>query len=69
LAEWISLAIQRGEFANEEESGRSHHSCFGSNLSAQAHRAQRHDAGHTDLNTALISLDSVSQVTQSNIIR
>jgi hypothetical protein len=40
---------------------------FGSNLSAQARRAQRHDTGHTDLNTALINLDSVSQATQSDI--
>jgi hypothetical protein len=37
------------------------------NLSAQARRAQRHDTGHTDLNTALINLDSVSQATQSDI--
>lgn len=42
---------------------------LGYNLSAQACRAQRHDAGHTDLNTALISLDSVPQATQSDIIR
>jgi hypothetical protein len=40
---------------------------FGSNLSAQARRAQRHDTGHTDLNTALINLDSVSQATQNDI--
>ncbi len=40
---------------------------FGSNLSAQARRAQHHDTGHTDLNTALISLESVSQATQSDI--
>ena len=40
---------------------------LGYNLSAQARRAQRHDTGHTDLNTALINLDSVSQATQSDI--
>jgi hypothetical protein len=40
---------------------------FGSNLSAQARRAQRHDTGHTDLNTALINLDRVSQATQNDI--
>jgi hypothetical protein len=40
---------------------------LGYNLSAQARRAQHHDTGHTDLNTALINLDSVSQATQSDI--
>jgi hypothetical protein len=40
---------------------------YGTNLSAQARGAQRHDTGHTDLNTALISLDRVSQATQSDI--
>jgi hypothetical protein len=40
---------------------------LGYNLSAQARRAQRHDTGHTDLNTALMSLESVSQATQNDI--
>src|SRR5258707_7028051 len=43
---------------------------FGSNLSAQArgaHRGQAADSGRMDLNSALISLDRVSQATQSDI--
>jgi hypothetical protein len=43
---------------------------YGSNLSAQARGAQRTqavDSGRMDLNTALISLDRVSQATQSDI--
>jgi hypothetical protein len=43
---------------------------YGTNLSAQARGAQRTqavDSGRTDLNTALISLDRVSQATQSDI--
>ena len=43
---------------------------YGVNLSAQARGTQRTrvaDTGHTDLNTALISLDRVSQATQSDI--
>jgi len=43
---------------------------YGANLSAQARGAQRTqtaDSGRMDLNTALISLDRVSQATQSDI--
>ena len=45
---------------------------YGANLSAQARGAQRTqtavaDSGRTDLNAALISLDRVSQATQSDI--
>jgi hypothetical protein len=42
---------------------------LGYNLSAQARGAQRKsaDTGHTDLNTALINLDRVSQATQNDI--
>jgi hypothetical protein len=43
---------------------------FGSNLFAQARgaqRAQAADSGRTDLNTALISLDRISQATQNDI--
>ncbi|MGC2742769.1 MAG: hypothetical protein WA672_06245 [Candidatus Angelobacter sp.] len=40
---------------------------LGYNLSAQARGAQRHETGHTDLNTALFNLDRVSQATQSDI--
>jgi hypothetical protein len=42
---------------------------YGTNLSAQARGAQRKsaDTGHMDLNSALISLDRVSQATQSDI--
>jgi hypothetical protein len=43
---------------------------YGANLSAQArgaHRTQASDNGRMDLNSALISLDRVSQATQSDI--
>jgi hypothetical protein len=40
---------------------------LGYNLAAQTRSTQRHDTGHMDLNSALISLDRVSQATQSDI--